>query len=233
MGRGLPSFGNCTIADNEGVYGGGFYLVTITVRITNTIFYGNTGYDPDIYIDWLAVVQVNYCDIDGSWGGAGNISADPLFIDSVAGNYRLGPVSPCIDAGTDFFQIEGDTLINIPADEYSGTAPDLGPWEFQSLSGLGEGTPAVARLLGNYPNPFNPSTTIAFSLPTAQAVDLVIYDSAGRKVADLLDGFLEPGRHQAVWNGRDDQGFKLASGLYWCRLQTMDSVLTGGMTLIK
>jgi aminopeptidase N len=77
-----------------------------------------------------------------------------------------------------------------------------------------------ARLTGNYPNPFNPSTTIRFELPAAQEVSVSVFDAAGRLVATLLDGPRGAGAHQVVWDGRDRSGSRSASGVYFVRLST-------------
>ena len=73
--------------------------------------------------------------------------------------------------------------------------------------------PATAMLLGNYPNPFNPLTTISFSLPAAGAVDLAIFNVNGREVAHLVDGWREAGSQEVTF---DASG--LASGVYFCKL---------------
>ena len=71
--------------------------------------------------------------------------------------------------------------------------------------------------VGSYPNPFNPSTTISYSLPNNSSVKLDIYDVAGRKVRSLLDEGKSAGYHNVVWNGRDENGRGIASGMYLYR----------------
>ena len=71
--------------------------------------------------------------------------------------------------------------------------------------------------VGSYPNPFNPSTTISYSLPNNSSVKLDIYDVAGRKVRSLLDESKSAGYHNVVWNGRDENGREVASGMYLYR----------------
>lgn len=79
-------------------------------------------------------------------------------------------------------------------------------------------SPLAFRLAQNVPNPFNPLTKIAFTLPSAQAVRLEVYAMDGRRVATLLDESRGAGRHEVVWNGRDGDGKVVASGTYFCRL---------------
>ncbi len=93
--------------------------------------------------------------------------------------------------------------------------------------------PATVRLLGNRPNPFNPTTRIEFELPASTRVRLGIYDIRGRRIAQLMDGNLPAGRHQVVWNARDAVGREVASGVYLYRLQTQQGSFTGRMTLAK
>jgi hypothetical protein len=79
--------------------------------------------------------------------------------------------------------------------------------------------PATFDLGQNYPNPFNPSTTVRFQLPAASRVVLKVYDLLGREVATLLQNDLPAGYHQALWNGTDDSGSRVSSGMYLLMLQ--------------
>jgi len=95
-------------------------------------------------------------------------------------------------------------------------------------------TAARPRLLGNYPNPFNPSTTIRFEVPAAQAVRLGVYDLGGRLLRTLVDGrTVARGPHRIDWNGRDDQGRSVPTGVYFYRLDAGSFTETRRMTLIK
>jgi hypothetical protein len=100
--------------------------------------------------------------------------------------------------------------------------------------GLLPPAPAAFRLLPNYPNPFNPSTTVRFDLPRAGSVELAIYDLRGRLVKLLVSGqSFEAGRHQLQWNGTDDTGASVASGVYILRLADGSAAQTQRMTLLK
>ncbi len=79
-------------------------------------------------------------------------------------------------------------------------------------------TPRAARLMAPAPNPFNPSTRVAFDLDVAGPVDLSIYDLQGRLVRRLHRGPLPVGSHERTWNGRDDAGRRVAGGPYLVRL---------------
>ena len=96
--------------------------------------------------------------------------------------------------------------------------------------------PGLQRLtLGrNHPNPFNPVTTIEFSVPSdAGRVELGIYNVAGRRVRTLASGELEAGPHSVMWDGRDENGRSCSSGIYFMRLTAGRETRTGKMTLLK
>jgi hypothetical protein len=80
-------------------------------------------------------------------------------------------------------------------------------------------TPAVFELTGNYPNPFNPRTTVAFSVPAPGHATVHIHDVRGRLVQTLVDEAVAAGRHARVWDGTDDGGRPVASGVYLYRLE--------------
>ena len=97
-------------------------------------------------------------------------------------------------------------------------------------------TPARAGLTleTNYPNPFNPSTVIALTATRDQQVRLEVFDARGRLVRLLHDGALSAGRHELVWDGRDDTGQVAAAGVYLARAQGAGIVAgTHRMTLLK
>ena len=106
----------------------------------------------------------------------------------------------------------------------------------QSDSALGDETEPVTctQLLGNYPNPFNPSTTISFTLGKKRTVQVHIYNLKGQKVRSLGDtAVLEPGTHQLVWDGRNDNGKTMPSGVYLYQLQSEISIVSGKMLMMK
>jgi len=81
-------------------------------------------------------------------------------------------------------------------------------------------TPRDFELKQNFPNPFNPTTAIAFTIPTAQRVSLKIYDAQGRFVQTLIDAPFAAGRHEVEWNGLNRQNEAAASGVYLYILQS-------------
>ncbi len=93
--------------------------------------------------------------------------------------------------------------------------------------------PTEFALEGNYPNPFNPSTTINFALPQTSEVKLMIYNIRGQLVRTLVSGFREAGHHKVVWNGRDKSGVPVASGLYIYRLRAGEFTAVRKMMFAK
>ncbi len=88
-------------------------------------------------------------------------------------------------------------------------------------------------LLQNYPNPFNPQTEIAYSLPEGSNVKLEIYNVLGQKVKVLVDEYQSAGTKKVVWDGRNENGEKVSSGIYFYRLDAGNYVQTKKMSLLK
>lgn len=93
--------------------------------------------------------------------------------------------------------------------------------------------PSLPQINANYPNPFNPSTTIVYSVPQKAGVRLDVYNVKGQKVKTLINSELEKGQHQAIWNGRDDKNCGVASGVYFIRLETAGKASMRKMLLMK
>jgi hypothetical protein len=103
----------------------------------------------------------------------------------------------------------------------------------------GLAVPTKVSLFQNFPNPFNPSTTVRYVISEKGTVRLCIYDVLGRIVRQLLDGEPSPGAYEMTWDGRDEQGHQVASGVYLYQLQFHSStnrpplLLTGKMILLR
>lgn len=95
------------------------------------------------------------------------------------------------------------------------------------------GLPNVFELSQNYPNPFNPDTEIPYALPTQAEVNISIYNSVGQKVATLVDETKPAGVHYISWNGRNDNGQPVASGIYFYRLSSAEFSQTKKMVMLK
>lgn len=93
--------------------------------------------------------------------------------------------------------------------------------------------PSSTRLMGNLPNPFNPTTEIRFDLSKRVTVSLEIYNVSGQRVRTLSAGSLPAGSHAVTWDGRDDTGTSVSSGVYFYRLQAGEFTESKRMTLIR
>jgi flagellar hook assembly protein FlgD len=91
------------------------------------------------------------------------------------------------------------------------------------------------RLYPNYPNPFNPVTYIEFDASKAEPVELSVYNILGERVRTLFSGTAVQGirSNRFVWNGRDEYGKTLPTGIYFYRLKTPSNILSGKMVLLK
>ncbi|MCE5250216.1 YCF48-related protein [bacterium] len=96
-----------------------------------------------------------------------------------------------------------------------------------------ESKPVAISLAQNSPNPFNPSTTISFTLTDGGFTRLAVYNLAGQIVATLIEGAIEPGHHAISWDGTDKAGMTVSSGVYLYRLDTGNSSLTRKMLLVR
>jgi len=93
--------------------------------------------------------------------------------------------------------------------------------------------PKEFTLSQNYPNPFNPTTTISYALPTNAFVKLMVYNILGQKVKTLVDEEQTAGYRQVLWNGQNDRGEAVGSGIYFYRIQAADFTKTAKMSLLK
>ncbi|MDZ7391616.1 MAG: right-handed parallel beta-helix repeat-containing protein [candidate division KSB1 bacterium] len=139
--------------------------------------------------------------------GTGDLYLDPLLVGGSPVDYHLTPNSPCIDAGDPLSLLDPD-----------GTRADIGALFYDQATGI-ELTPN-AELPGEfylypaYPNPFNPATTVRFSVPEPAHLTLTVYDLLGQRVSQLAKGYFQPGLYQFQFDATG-----LASGIYFYQLQ--------------
>lgn len=178
-----------------------------------------------------------------SWGGAGYTGSNLGSITNDAnGNFGppFGGALPSADTRALRFLGPANAASTTNLADYALTAGDAVfvnnagqsftvetvPTGFEPLT---PGTP----LLQNFPNPFNPSTEIAFNMAGAGHAVLRIYDASGRLVTTLVNGDVPAGRTRVAWHGRDSRGNAMATGLYFYRLETGGDVHTKKMVLLK
>jgi hypothetical protein len=224
-----PSIANNVIYNNSS----GIYCARSNFEIVNCIFWGNDEYE--IRIDSLSNPSFAYCDIQGGWPGVGNIETDPLFRDTLGGDYHLQSIacgdlanSPCIDAG---HPDSTDGELNCVAG-LGTTRSDMGAFGGGgNVTDIGDGSEVTLSsplLIMNYPNPFNSLTTMQYSLPKQSMVSIDIYDILGRKIETLTEGMMPAGAHQVIWDASGQ-----ASGIYFCKIMAGDFAEFNKMLFLK
>jgi len=168
---------------------------------------------------------------------ANNLDADPLFdMTDASFPYQLSEYSPAIAAGTldirnGYIFPETDIMGN---PRITNGEIDMGAYQRGRTADFDETIPlAHTALLGNYPNPFNPSTTISFDMAQAGHARVEIYNIKGQRVRVLVDGMYGVGTHNVVWNGDDTTGRSVGSGVYFYRMTTSGYSSTRKMLLMK
>ena len=128
----------------------------------------------------------------------------------------------------------GDSLFLGPVD-YVPWTDETHTGTYTECTGVDDGSSVVKPYLSrNFPNPFNPSTTIEYRVPSpGSRVRLSIYDLSGRPVRILVDAYRSGGEHVAVWRGLDDAGRAAGSGVYFYRLEVGDTKLERKMVMLK
>ncbi len=138
---------------------------------------------------------------------------------------------------TDITPILDNTITSITTDNYGNlwiVCDDSGISEFNSNGIVVNVVPEPSslipknhKLFPNYPNPFNPSTTIQYELPEHSTVSLDIYDIQGHNIQTLVSESKPAGHYEAQWNGTDRDGKQVAAGMYFARLQVVDPATSG------
>ncbi len=138
-------------------------------------------------------------------------------------SYVAGATVPTFDSELLFTTNDPETpVVSIPVHVAGSSANDDN-----------QNSPAVTRLDKNYPNPFNPETTIRFSIKNAGDVNLNVYNMKGQLIRRLVNQNLAAGPHHVVWNGKDDNGNSVASGIYLYRMESLGFSATQKMMLMK
>ena len=308
--------------DNDGTtfwQGGGLSIHSnAEANILNSLFYDNY---PNSVHDGTpnSPFEINYTRTTEEWDGNGNITEDPLFMDTESFDFRLQSNSPCIDAGTS--DLDGDNF----EDQglfYTGSAPDLGAYEWmiaapadlqvyaqdstamlawgaveqdlqfyrlerstsvtfnenvvenflttntftdtdldwdteyfyrvsanvgyytdysntasltlESLNIKGSSTlPESFAVHQNFPNPFNPVTTLSYQLPKEGYVQVTIYDMAGRLVNNLVEKNQSAGYKTIIWNATNNNGQPVSAGVYVYTVSTRDLKKSRKMLFLK
>ena len=138
------------------------------------------------------------------------------------------------------FMLSAETMIvHTTSGDYTFVTSDINQITF-SIPGSGLNEEMIEflekvpiKFLKNYPNPFNPETTISFELNQQGQTLVEIYNVKGQKVKTLLNDELETGVHNLVWKGMDEQGQQLASGMYFYKVKVNKEEKINKMIMIK
>jgi len=231
----ISSFINLTINDNTAVQGCGiYYYGNLSSNLINCILWNDLPNEIYFY-EYVSsdTITVSYSDIQDGEDGivinddgtinwlAGNIDEEPLFLGTGEHPYSLLDDSPCVNAG-----IPDTTGLILPEFDLAGNSRifggriDIGAYENQNVIVNTDDCFILNKIeiFQNHPNPFNPTTSISFSIPDESNVDLSIYNIKGQKVKTVANNQYEKGDHSVVWNGDNESGESVSSGVYFYKI---------------
>jgi|WetSurMetagenome_2_1015567.scaffolds.fasta_scaffold08945_1 hypothetical protein len=231
---------NNTVVNNSAYNGSGGLRIyeTKDVTIKNNIIWGNI---PLQLYQTGSVSTVSFCDIQNGSVYNGNINLNPQF---VGNSFYLNPTSPCVDAGDTIASCkdpEDSTHIGYALLPALGIVRnDMGAFGGPHCSLIGSsvigiknyGTNSIITdfaLAQNFPNPFNPVTNISYQLPASGHVVMKIFDLIGKEIKTIVQSTQNRGKYSVIWNGKDNSGSNVASGVYIYNVQ----FITDTKTIIK
>ncbi|UCG50914.1 MAG: right-handed parallel beta-helix repeat-containing protein [Candidatus Latescibacterota bacterium] len=229
-----PTIESCTFYANRAPGGGGgvrsfAYFGEADVTISKTVIaFGTGGYAVGCAGTGIATLYV--CDLyqnaGGDWvfcisdqlGIYGNMCANPRFCDTATGDFRLHENSPCLPENNESGELIGALGLGCP-----------------DPTGVGEDrqVPDAPGLRRVYPNPFNPVTKIEYSVPITGLVRLAVYDVKGREIRLLADEVQPMGNYSVLWEGCDNNGVRVSSGVYFVRMEHGGDTWTHRMVFLK
>jgi predicted outer membrane repeat protein len=181
----------------------GTYSGPSTVNITCSDVYGNAGGD------WVGCIAGQL-----TVPGGNNMSMDPLFCNPGDRDFTVGADSPCLE-----YSAFNKCNAQIGALGQGCDIPESALYRELSLQ--------------SHPNPFNPSTTIDYVLPQNGFVEIAVYDVGGHRVATLVSEEKPEGPNSVAWDGRNDHGDEVTSGIYFARLSFGSEVRSHKLALLK
>jgi len=167
---------------------------------------------------------------------------------SIVGNFGLESqeINPSfVHPGIWYEFFSGDTLVISGGEQPTTLRPGemriytdqwVEPPEEDLITYINQSFDAIPLTFGlsqNYPNPFNPSTAIRFNIPQSEHIQIYIYNTLGQKVRILMNWTMAAGNHEIIWDGRDDSGQVLSSGIYFLHFKAGDYVQNRRMLLMK
>ena len=247
-------FMSCSFANNYGTNSAALSLRNdAEATITNSILWNN-GNNPILIVNVGtngSRLNINYSDIQYgtdslivpdslsilNWG-IGNIDNDPVFVDTLSNDFHLQNISPCLAAGIDSIQVAGiwqrASLTDIEGNLRPfpvGTMPDMGAYESHypvSAENFKSDLPDDYILYQNFPNPFNNSSEIKYSIPNSSKVILKIFNILGNEITTLVDEQKAAGIYVVKWVADD-----VPSGVYFYQIKAGNFNVTKKMILLK
>ncbi|MDI6767131.1 MAG: right-handed parallel beta-helix repeat-containing protein [Bacteroidota bacterium] len=236
-----PDVVNCTIVANSG--SGVFCWNASNPIIANNILAYNGGYGVYRHDAANPTLRKNnvYADTAGLYynvaAGADDFSSDPLFVSASQANFHLRASSPCISVGLNFYA---------PPYDAEGHIRPLGDWfDIGAIEEYDGGTvvsvqeensyspPRDFTVSPNYPNPFNPTTFIEYSLPRESNVSVKVFDAKGALVKTLLFERQVAGIHRTLWDATNASGSLVSSGTYFYTVEVDNSQQARKMIFLK
>ncbi|MBN2013201.1 T9SS type A sorting domain-containing protein [candidate division KSB1 bacterium] len=178
---------------------------------------------------------------------AGNLFIDPAFVDPIRKNYFLQTSSRCLDAGDpnpayndwanpdkpDLALFPGQRTVRNDMGAYGGKSTLGPPAANIDINSTHENCPGTYYLSNNFPNPFNLSTTFTYIIPEPQRVQFTVYNLLGQKINTMATTLKTAGIYSIEWNGCDDSGKPMPSGIYICRFRAGQFHQTQKMVLVR
>lgn len=215
------TFDNCGNSVDEGILGNNLS----TSIIENSMFTNSLSDSFSINIRGDST-SVSFCNIfqsnvvaqnENVFIGGGMISVDPMYNDPEKGLFNLNSSSPVLNAGNDGEAL-GDMRWTDPATDIEGGEKNI---------------PQGMILFENYPNPFNPTTTIPFELKSNSNVKISIFNCAGSLIKVLIRNKLYMGKHKVFWDGKDSQNNSVSSGTYFVQITNGKEQKVGKIVLLR
>ena len=220
------------------VYGDGTPVPPEEREMTEGFYYVETPEYSPINIESLddpTVLEVGIF-LDGECIGATQVEEFPLQILAFPAEGGSGSGDITFEfycEGRSYKPAQNYKVLNKETGQYVNSKIELNPYEFTTICFGNPVTPAKFTLSGNYPNPFNPTTTISYSIPTDGNVELIVYNIRGQKVKTLISGTQPTGVYNITWNGKDENSRSVSSSVYFYKLRSSGKTAVKKMLLLK
>lgn len=244
-------FIDANFGDTTGLGYGGFWITAPEYLIDLA-----GAYHPTEPVNEVTIYYYPY-DYNGAFEDWDSVGVAQIAVSAAGNELEVGVPKDVINAGTDIrpfvYSVRTDDWDNeeyMPNDQAEGeqtdyyainynffTGPSVVKVRGEIMTGI-EDSDAISLPIGfdlsqNYPNPFNPSTTIEFFVPQSEKIELNILNILGQKVRTLNNGTVTAGTHQISWDGKNDDGRLVSSGVYLYQLKTSAGAITKKMLFIQ